>query len=183
MIQRADELTTPTLLVSPAHRAAELINLHKPSHVVSLFSPGQEQPVAPAATEKSLQLCFHDLSELREGFVAPSQDMIGTLLDFARPWTGPRPLLIHCWAGISRSCAAAYILACDRNPGHEREIAADLRQRAPFATPNRLMVQLADDMLARRGRMVDAIAAIGRGAEATWGEPFWLPVGGHGSSA
>ena len=95
---------------------------------------------------------------------------------------GPRPLLIHCWAGISRSCAAAYILACDRNPGHEQEIAVDLRRRAPFATPNRLMVQLADDMLVRGGRMVDAIDAIGRGAEATWGEPFRLPVGGYGTT-
>lgn len=183
MIQCADDLTTLTLVVCPAHRAAELIDLHKPSHVVSLFSPGQEQLVSPAAAEGTLQLCFHDLSEVREGFLAPGQDVIGTLLDFARLWTGPRPLLIHCWAGISRSSAAAYILACDRHPECEQEIAADLRRRAPFATPNRLMVQLADDMLARRGRMVDAIAAIGRGAEATWGEPFWLPVGGYGSSA
>jgi predicted protein tyrosine phosphatase len=179
MIQRADDLTTYTLVVGPAHQAADLINRHKPSHVISLFSPGQEQPASPAAAEKSLQLCFHDLSEAREGFVAPSIDMLGTLLDFSRTWTGPRPLLIHCWAGISRSCAAAYILACDRNPGHEHEIAADLRRRAPFATPNRLMVRLADDMLVRRGRMVDAIDAIGRGTEATWGAPFWLPAAGY----
>jgi len=38
------------------------------------------------------------------------------------------------------------------------------------------MVRLADDLLARDGRMVAAIDAIGRGAEAPQGEPFDLPV-------
>ena len=68
------------------------------------------------------------------------------------------------------------MLACDRNPGRERAIAGELRSRAPFATPNRLMVRLADDLLARSGRMVAAIDAIRRGAEAPQGEPFDLPV-------
>ena len=68
-----------------------------------------------------------------------------------------RALLIHCWAGISRSSAAAYAIACDRNPGFERDIAIELRRRSPSATPNRLMVRLADDLLQRDGRMVEAI--------------------------
>ena len=67
-------------------------------------------------------------------------------------------------------------MACEANAGIEPEIAAELRRRAPFATPNRLMVAIADDILSRSGRMVDAIAAIGRGAEAPHGEPFDFPV-------
>jgi predicted protein tyrosine phosphatase len=51
-----------------------------------------------------------------------------------------------------------------------------LRRRAPFVTPNRLMVRLADEMLARDGRMVEAIEKIGRGAEAREGEPYQLPL-------
>jgi len=84
--------------------------------------------------------------------------------------------LIHCWAGISRSSAAAFAIACDRNPGFERDIADELRRRSPSATPNRLMVRLADDLLRRDGRMVDAIDGIGRGAEAREGEPYALPL-------
>jgi hypothetical protein len=38
------------------------------------------------------------------------------------------------------------------------------------------MVRLADDLLARGGRMVTAIDAIGRGADAPHGAPFDLPV-------
>ena len=38
------------------------------------------------------------------------------------------------------------------------------------------MVALADDMLGRQGRMVDAIARIGRGVDAFEGSPYQLPV-------
>ena len=97
------------------------------------------------------------------------------VLDFGDAARG-RPLLVHCWAGISRSSAAAYAIACGCNPGFEREIAMELRRRAPEATPNRLMVVLADDLLVRNGVMVDAIASIGRGAEAFEGAPYQLPL-------
>ena len=36
-----------------------------------------------------------------------------------------------------------------------------MRRAAPHASPNRRIVALADDMLGRRGRMVDAVAAMG----------------------
>jgi predicted protein tyrosine phosphatase len=85
-------------------------------------------------------------------------------------------MLIHCWAGISRSSAAAYVIACDRNPGFERDIADELRRRAPSVTPNRLMVALADNLLDRDGRMTEAISRIGRGADAFEGEPYRLPL-------
>ena len=162
------------LIVSPAHHVAELVARRNPSHVISLESPAQE--TADPAFENHRRFSFNDITEPRPGLVAPSAEMIDALLDFGRGWDGARPLLIHCWAGISRSCAAAFVLACDRNPGRERMIADELRRRAPFATPNLLMVRLADDLLARRGLMVAAVDAIGRGAEAPHGEPFDLPV-------
>jgi len=97
------------------------------------------------------------------------------ILDFARDGRD-HEMLIHCWAGISRSSAAAYVIACDRNPGFERDIADELRRRAPSVTPNRLMVVLADDLLDRNGRMTEAINRIGRGADAFEGEPYQLPL-------
>lgn len=162
------------LIVSPAHHVADLVARRNPSHVISLESPAQE--TAGTAFENHRRFSFNDIAEPRPGLITPSAGMIGELLDFGRGWDGTHPLLIHCWAGISRSCAAAFVLACDRNPGRERMIADELRRRAPFATPNRLMVRLADDLLVRDGRMVTAIEAIGRGAEAPHGEPFDLPV-------
>ncbi len=51
-------------------------------------------------------------------------------------------MLVHCWAGVSRSMAAAYILLCDRlGPGTEaRDRAGHRARRAPHAYPNPLMV-------------------------------------------
>ncbi|WP_275428021.1 hypothetical protein, partial [Enterobacter hormaechei] len=59
----------------------------------------------------------------------------------------------------------------------EAEIAADLRAKSPSATPNARLVAIADGLLRRDGRMIDAIARIGRGRDAFEGEPFWLPLG------
>jgi predicted protein tyrosine phosphatase len=56
----------------------------------------------------------------------------------------------------------------------EAKLARQLRQRSPSATPNRLIVSQADDILGRGGRMVDAIDRIGRGADAYEGQPFVL---------
>jgi predicted protein tyrosine phosphatase len=128
------------------------------------------------ACERHLRLAFHDIIEPMPGLIVPDRDLMQAVLDFGRATSHQRALLIHCWAGISRSSAAAFAIACDRNPGFERDIAIELRRRSPSATPNRLMVRLADDLLERDGRMVDAIEGIGRGAEAREGEPYVLPL-------
>ncbi len=88
-----------------------------------------------------------------------------------------QPMLIHCWAGISRSSATAYILACERNPDvAEGAIANHLRATSPIANPNLRLVALADDMMGRQGRMIDAVRAIGAGELAMENQPFELPA-------
>ena len=54
----------------------------------------------------------------------------------------------------------------------EFEIALALRAASPTATPNLRIVRHADALLGRRGRMVAAIEAIGRGIESPEGAPF-----------
>ncbi len=163
--------------VSSLNHLVPVVRRTKPSHILSLLSPNQDTPreirAAPAA---KLHLSFNDITEARPDLIMPSAAIIEDILVFSRSWSGEQPLLVHCWAGISRSSAAAYLIACDRNPGREDEIAMDLRRRAPFATPNRLMIELADDILVCNGRMVDAIRRIGRGADAFEGNPYELPM-------
>ena len=85
--------------------------------------------------------------------------------------------MINCYAGISRSTASAYIIAAALAPKRdEAELAKTLRWLSPSATPNIRLVTLADAMLGRQGRMVEAIKAIGRGADAFEGVPFALPI-------
>lgn len=145
--------------------------------MLTMLSPGSEFGELNGFTpERHLNLTFHDTSELCSDLIVPDSNIVQAILDFGRGATPERPMLIHCWAGISRSSAAAFMLACECNPGCEREIAQDLRRRAPFATPNRLMVALADDLLGRKGHMVDAIERIGRGRDALQGTPYQLPL-------
>jgi len=99
------------------------------------------------------------------------------LMAFGRDWDGQAPMVVHCLAGISRSTASAFAIACQRNPdAPEIVIARALRRAAPHALPNRRIVALADDLLGRRGGMVDAVAAIGGNNLASMGAPFDLPV-------
>jgi predicted protein tyrosine phosphatase len=68
-------------------------------------------------------------------------------------------------------------MLCALRPGRsESQIALRLRSASPSATPNIRLVGFADRLLERRGRMIAAIEAIGRGEAAFEGVPFVLPV-------
>ena len=120
---------------------------------------------------------MHDISELRDGHVAPDEIHVKDLVEFVRGWDRATPLVVHCWAGISRSTAAAFVSVCALNPDRdEREIALAIRRASPTATPNIRIVTFADTILDRRGRMVAAVEAIGRGRSAEEGVPFRLDL-------
>jgi predicted protein tyrosine phosphatase len=127
--------------------------------------------------ERHLFLAMSDIVEPMDGHVIPDGAHIETLLAFARAWDRGEPLLIHCFAGVSRSTAAAFITACALNPSrNEGEIANAIRAVSPTATPNARLVALADTILARQGRMTKAVAAIGRGVFCEEGVPFSLKI-------
>jgi predicted protein tyrosine phosphatase len=123
--------------------------------------------------ERHIRFHIHDISEPLPGYVQPGREHIDQLIEFALDWGGRGPIVVHCWAGISRSTAAAYTALCAINPeASEALIATRLRQASPTAYPNRLMIRLADAALGRDGRMVRAVEAIGRGVPAGEAEPF-----------
>jgi predicted protein tyrosine phosphatase len=166
------------IVVSSLSNLNRAASHYSPSHVLTLLSPDQIEPASPfdVPSDRHRKLYFHDITEARSGLIEPTGETIKAILEFANSWTDARPMVIHCWAGISRSSAAAFLLACERNNGYEHDIASELRRRAPFATPNRLMVALADDLLGRRGRMVEAVDRIGRGVDAAEGKPYELSM-------
>jgi predicted protein tyrosine phosphatase len=123
--------------------------------------------------ERHIRFHIHDISAPLAGCALPGPEHIEQLIEFARDWDGQGPIVVHCWAGISRSTAAAYTALCAINPAaSEQLIAVRLRQASPTAYPNRLMIRLADTALGRNGRMVAAIESIGRGVIASEAQPF-----------
>ena len=90
-----------------------------------------------------------------------------------------RPIVVHCFAGISRSTAAAFITLCTVRPERdEHDIARRLRAASPYAFPNARLVALADGLLEREGRMIAAIQSIGRGEIVAESVPFGLALEG-----
>jgi predicted protein tyrosine phosphatase len=119
-----------------------------------------------------------DITEPLDGYVAPADEHVTRLIAFVRRWNRARPLVIHCYAGISRSTAGAFVAACALSPQRdENSIAQALRQASATAAPNMRIVLLADRVLGRNGRMTSAIEMIGRGTPATEAEPFRLDLG------
>lgn len=148
------------------------------SHLVTLINAGTpvERPVA-IPEDRHLFLAFNDILEPMEGMTPPAQEHVTALLDFVEAWKPEKPIVIHCFAGISRSTAAAFITVCALRPERdEAEIAQLIRAGSPSATPNLRLVRFADEVLGRRGRMVSAIEAIGRGRDAFEGHPFSLDL-------
>lgn len=166
------------LYVCPQSQLERTLSATGATHLISLLST--QEPVSCAAglpAENRLHLAFHDIDGERPGLAAPADGHIEALLGFAESWGARSPLVIHCHAGISRSPAAAYVIAAALSrQADEWSLARLLRARAPTATPNGRMVALADARLCRQGRMIAAIRSIGRGADAFEGAPFGLPV-------
>ena len=124
-----------------------------------------------------LILGLDDISAPMDGYIIPGEEHVDKLIGFVRGWDRAKPLVMHCYAGISRSTAAAYVAACALNAARsEHAIAHELRRVSPTATPNARIVWLADRMLRRDGRMVTAIESIGRGAMAYEANPFRLEL-------
>jgi len=148
------------------------------SHLVSVID--DETPVVRPESipvDNHLHLGINDIVEPMDGMILPDERHVQDLIDFVGGWDRRQPMVVHCYAGISRSTAAAFIAVCVANPRREeRRIAARMREAASFATPNSRMVAIADRLLERNGRMVAAISEIGRGELAFEGVPFSLTV-------
>ena len=167
-----------TIIVCPLSRAPYISRKQSPSRAVSLLDRDTAFPELGMG-ERHLQHDVHDIESEIEGMDACCDTRMGRIIEFVRGWDRNAPILIHCWAGISRSTATAYITACVHNPGaDERAIAEALRDASPTATPNRRFVALADQALGRNGRMSAAIEAIGPGyprwPDIKEAEPFTL---------
>ena len=168
----------PRIHVCPLSKLPETVRVSGAQSLVTLIDKGT--PVRRPSgidAQKHLVVVLSDIVAELEGHTLPSESHVETLLAFVRRWDQASPLLIHCWAGVSRSTAAAFIAACALCPHRdEAEIAQAVRANSPTATPNPRLVAIADAMLGRDGRMVAAIEKIGRGCNCFEGAPFALEL-------
>ena len=148
VIEVASRPEAANILSSP-HRCAEI------TYLVSIGDQHDELPVGYDNVPHKLRLLVADVvTEL--GATEEDVRQIIRLAEGLRSSTGR--VLIHCEAGVSRSSAAALIMyACWLGPGGERDAMGRVLSQRPVAAPNRRMVELADRLLNRGGRLIGVL--------------------------
>jgi predicted protein tyrosine phosphatase len=150
-------MDVPDLTIEVASRAEASKLLSSPNScadivwLVSIGDPHDELPSGYDNVPRKLRLLVADAVTEVGATEADIQEII-ELAKSLRSSSGR--ILIHCEAGVSRSSAAALIMyACWLGPGGEREAMKRVLAQRPVSVPNRRMVELADKLLDRRGRL------------------------------
>jgi predicted protein tyrosine phosphatase len=149
-IEIASRLEAGEILASP-QRCADF------TYLVSIGDQHDELPTGYEAFACKLRLLIADVVT---DVGATDQDVLRIIrLAETLRSDGRGRVLIHCEAGVSRSTATALIMyGCWLGPGREREAMARVLAQRPVAVPNRRMVEIADRLLERDGRLVEALA-------------------------
>lgn len=136
------------------------------THVLSILDPDHPDPDAFQAYEAAHRtvLRFHDIIEARPGMILPEPNHVQAVLAFGEKLAESQPgraeghLLVHCHMGISRSTAAMVTLLAQSHPDEsEDRLMERLVEIRPQAWPNSRMIQFADELLSRDGRLTEAL--------------------------
>jgi predicted protein tyrosine phosphatase len=147
-IEVASRTEASNILNSP-QRCAEI------NYLVSIGDPHDELPTGYDNVPHKLRLLVADVvTELG----ATEEDVLRIIQLAEGLRSGTGRILIHCEAGVSRSSAAALIMyACWLGPARERDAMERVLAQRPIAVPNRRMVEFADRLLDRGGRLVSVL--------------------------
>ncbi len=165
-----------TFAICPLRLIEETIAASGATRLISVVNP-HLMPPTPTRIDPALHLRLpitDAMPERGEG-PHPARHHIERLMEFTLAWPRDAPILIHCFSGLNRSPAAAYIMLAALNPNvPETLIAYRLRAASETASPNRIMVGIADLVLQRHGFLSSAIELIGPGQPAAEGPSFLL---------
>ena len=124
------------------------------THLLSLEDPETPKDTPAWFRGEHLQLCFHDVESSAEArllmALPPTEAQVAEILQLGERClnasrSAPVHLLVHCFAGISRSTAASFALAAQAvGAGHAERALGHVRQIRREAYPNRLVVRYAD---------------------------------------
>jgi predicted protein tyrosine phosphatase len=134
------------------------------THVLSILDPGWPEPESLSGFDinRRLRLRFHDVIESQPGWIAPEKWDVELLLAFSRGLAASEEahLLVHCHAGVSRSTAAAILVMAQTCPDRPAAVVlGEVVRLRPRAWPNLRILELGDEILGRRGEIVEAARA------------------------
>ena len=146
------------LIVSSLERAQEAYRRFAPTHIISILSEDEPRPHFDDLDPSSHLQLYVDCETGPAAYNATARQRTELIISRFQSWDVSNKILVHCAKGVSRSMAAAYILLCMAHPDRsESAIARQIRASAPHADPCLFMIDHADEILNRDGRMFDAI--------------------------
>jgi len=158
----------PSILISSLDWMVENVDRCQPDYMISILDNANELETSPPVSPcNHLKLDCRDFPEwqrkvVRGAHVPSVAKAITKLLRFGDEWDGRGRVLIHCEMGLSRSPAAALILACQKRQNDMTAMALALRARSPFISPNRMIIDVADDLMRCQGRLKAAREKMGK---------------------
>jgi predicted protein tyrosine phosphatase len=131
--------------------------------IISILDPDAQEPEALSrfGAHKRCTLRFHDIGEEIDNLIAPQRRHIDELLDFGRQIERDQPerILVHCFAGLCRSTAAALLLIVQNSGSPPEQAVLRMLEIVPNAWPNPRMIRFGDDSLGLDGGLVSAVQA------------------------
>ena len=167
------------IYVSPLSRLPAMIELVSPSHIITLLSP--ERMIDEISGVNHYRVGIHDY----HGGMVHGRTIIGEptipnikhvegIIQYLEQWNRNGNILIHCWAGISRSTATALIALLLHKKISEMDAALAIRNSSAAAAPNPLLIQFADEVLGKQGRLIKAVSEMSKAYPANENDPFCL---------
>ena len=139
------------------------------THVLSLLDVGDRlfRPSSIPGTNH-LQLNFGD-EESAKAWDAPTEDHARIIWEWGQRLPSDARVVVHCFAGVSRSTATALALWLQHNGTDQLEAAKQwISVDRPRACPNLLLAQHFDKLLQLDGQFVTLCDEIGADSVARW---------------
>ena len=130
----------------------------KPKYVISVIDPGFV-PETPKGVKHHLKLGFDDILKISSENkifrlntdkipqTLPSENHVNSIIEFTKNYKDFDDIVIHCWCGVSRSMATATYLLCRNNTSTIEKNIKYIRNLAPHANPNKLLIKLFENKL------------------------------------
>jgi predicted protein tyrosine phosphatase len=159
----------PYILSICGKHEVDRFSLSNVTHLLSLEDPGTPKATPAWFSGRHVQLHLHDLDTRDEAAILrgtlPAKEHVREILRFGTTCLTEAAgdaarvhLLVHCYAGISRSTAAAFALTAQAiGVEHAHDALEFVLKTRPEAFPNPLIVRHADQLLNAQGRLVAAL--------------------------
>ena len=145
------------IMVTPVSHVYGAVMWRGATHVISLLV-NEERPTVklPPGFNKASHL-FLDMDDVidADAVAAPTRQQVQRILDWAKNLPQDSKLLIHCFAGVSRSTAAALAIKV-QELGVDRidDAILWLTHIRPQACPNPIIIKYADEILGANGKLL-----------------------------